>query len=245
MEQLITAARGIRRMTRNVRSLTWGRIDFLMSVHSLRKLESESGIEPYEIPFKFKGYGEYRSIAPKQVPEEIAVLFRLVQSMHPKYICEIGTLRGGTLYMWCRAANQKATLISIDLPGSLYYTENRIKFYRQFGSDNQRLVFLASDSHLSETVAKVKAELEGNALDFLFIDGDHTYEGVKADFEMYSPLVRPGGVIALHDIMPRPGDPTIEVYRLWGELKQSYEHEEIIRSRDGYPDLGIGVIWLP
>jgi predicted O-methyltransferase YrrM len=41
-------------------------------------------------------------------------------------------------------------------------------------------------------------------LDFLFIDGDHTYKGVKEDFEMYSPLVRKGGVIAFHDITKHP-----------------------------------------
>jgi len=40
--------------------------------------------------------------------------------------------------------------------------------------------------------------------DFLFIDGDHTYEGVEGDFEMYSPLVRRGGIIAFHDIVPGP-----------------------------------------
>jgi hypothetical protein len=38
----------------------------------------------------------------------------------------------------------------------------------------------------------------------LFIDGDHTYEGVRRDFEMYSPLVRKGGIIAFHDIYPGP-----------------------------------------
>jgi predicted O-methyltransferase YrrM len=41
-------------------------------------------------------------------------------------------------------------------------------------------------------------------LDFLFIDGDHTYEGVKQDFEMYTPLVRKGGLVAMHDIVPPP-----------------------------------------
>jgi hypothetical protein len=37
----------------------------------------------------------------------------------------------------------------------------------------------------------------------LFIDGDHRYEGVRRDFEMYSPLVGAGGLIAFHD---NPGE---------------------------------------
>ena len=36
-------------------------------------------------------------------------------------------------------------------------------------------------------------------MDFLFIDGDHSYEGVKIDFELYSNLLSPTGIIMLHD----------------------------------------------
>jgi 2-keto-3-deoxy-L-rhamnonate aldolase RhmA len=39
----------------------------------------------------------------------------------------------------------------------------------------------------------VKEVLGGQPLDYLFIDGDHTYEGVRKDFEMYGPLVRAAG----------------------------------------------------
>lgn len=36
-------------------------------------------------------------------------------------------------------------------------------------------------------------------IDFLFIDGDHSYEGVKKDFELYSKIISDNGVIVLHD----------------------------------------------
>jgi hypothetical protein len=36
-------------------------------------------------------------------------------------------------------------------------------------------------------------------IDFLFIDGDHSYEGVKKDFELYSKILSDSGVIVLHD----------------------------------------------
>jgi len=38
--------------------------------------------------------------------------------------------------------------------------------------------------------------------DFIFIDGDHTYEAVKKDFEDWYPLTKPGGFIAFHDSHP-------------------------------------------
>jgi hypothetical protein len=44
------------------------------------------------------------------------------------------------------------------------------------------------------------ASLATPKFDFLFIDGDHSYAGVKRDFEMYSPLVKPGGWVGFHDI---------------------------------------------
>jgi predicted O-methyltransferase YrrM len=38
-------------------------------------------------------------------------------------------------------------------------------------------------------------------LDVLFIDGDHSYEGVKHDLDNYGHLVAPGGRIILHDVL--------------------------------------------
>ena len=41
--------------------------------------------------------------------------------------------------------------------------------------------------------------LEDIKIDLLFIDGDHSYEGVKKDFELYSQLLTPNGIIIIHD----------------------------------------------
>ena len=64
------------------------------------------------------------------------------------------------------------------------------------------------------------------------IDGDHAYAGVKGDFDCYADLVRPGGLIAFHDIRPNLQIPAIQVFRLWDELKQNsnYTSEEIIHE---------------
>ena len=43
--------------------------------------------------------------------------------------------------------------------------------------------------------------------DFMFIDGDHSWEGISADWEAWSPLVAPGGRIALHDSRSTPERP--------------------------------------
>ena len=226
--------------------------DLVRSTRRLRAVERELLKEKgdlFELPFVFSGYGEFKSIKPKQVLSEIHALYQMVQAEEVRYVCEIGTYRGGTFYLWCQAARDDATLVSIDLPSGPFgggYSESRINFYRCFGQAGQSLHFLRANSHLPDTVQKVKEILRGNALDFVFIDGDHTYEGVKQDFELYSPLVRRGGIIALHDIRPRTEVPEIQVYRFWQEIKDHYEHQEIIEQEGAMASrIGIGILRLP
>ena len=83
---------------------------------------------------------------------------------------------------------------------------------------------------------------DNQPVDFAFIDGDHTYDGVKADFLYYAPLVRSGGLIAFHDILPRTDVPEIQVDRFWGELRDSYETSEIIGPEGSGRRIGIGLL---
>ena len=57
---------------------------------------------------------------------------------------------------------------------------------------------ILGDSAAPETIAKVKEMLAGRPVDILFIDGNHEYEGVKKDYEIYGPMTR--HLIAFHDI---------------------------------------------
>ncbi len=72
--------------------------------------------------------------------------------------------------------------------------------------------------------------LNGKKLDYLFIDGDHTYEGVKNDFELYSPLVKDGALIAFHDIVIHPPELNVGVHDFWNEINPRYEYLEIVED---------------
>jgi predicted O-methyltransferase YrrM len=210
--------------------------------------QAQSSEAWFEIPFAYRGYGEYKSIRPKQVIEEIKQLFFILVDLSPKNICEIGTYAGGTFYLWCKAASEQANLFSVDLPGGLLnaYSPNRIEFYKRFArSENQKLTFFAYDSHLDSTFELVASQIGENKLDFLFIDGDHRYEGVKRDFECYSSLVKKGGIIAFHDILPRSDTPDVQVFKLWAVLKREYKYQEIIAQNGQFANkIGIGLIWM-
>jgi hypothetical protein len=110
-----------------------------------------------------------------------------------------------------------------------------------FVRSGQSLFLLRKDSHKPETLASVEDILQGNKLDFLFIDGDHSYEGVKLDFAMYSRLVRSGGIVAFHDITPCESEK--KVYKFWDEVKPGYVYKEFIHD-SGKDAMGIGVLWI-
>lgn len=192
----------------------------------------------------YQGRGFYSRIHAVQNRREILGLAARVRRLAPRIVVEIGTFKGGTLFIWCRAA-QPQRVFSIDLPGGLYgggYESRREKLYREFlvGRPQAEMVLLRDDSHLPRTFEALKSHLGGAAVDFLYIDGDHSYEGVKADFLTYGPLVRPGGLIAFHDIITRQEGH--EVHRLWPEIRGAYRFEELIDNPDG--NKGLGLLWV-
>ena len=181
-----------------------------------------------------------------QVPSELAALGEILAEKRPERALEIGTARGGTLLFLTRLASPQATIVSVDLPGGKFgggYSTRRQWFYQRFARRRQRLHLLRGDSHSNEMLSLVKAVFSGQSLDYLFIDGDHTYEGVKKDFEMFGPLVRKGGVIAFHDIVEGPPECVGGVPRFWREVRSGFRHCEFVKdpSQGGY---GIGVLYV-
>jgi len=181
---------------------------------------------------------------------EFVSLLRLLKRRKIKTIVEIGTAQGGTLYTWCKIATSDALIISIDLPGGPFgggYTLNDIKKFRKHRRKNQKLHFLRKDSHKQETKNKLLEILDGRKIDFLFIDGDHSYRGVKKDFQQYSPLVKQRGLIVLHDILRHPKVPECKVDKFWNEMKRRYKYVEFTDREDdrGWGQWGgIGVIYI-
>lgn len=105
--------------------------------------------------------------------------------------------------------------------------------------------FLRRDSRDPRTAAAVQDALGGRPADFLFVDADHSYEGVTANFRLYGPLVRAGGLIAFHDILPNLRDPTIQVHRLWQNLRRRVDVTEWVDpDAEGHAP-GIGLLRVP
>ncbi len=210
--------------------------EFLIPPYALLKLRKMNRQYNLDDLVDFCLYGVEGLIKPLQVRNEILELLRILSETKPKVVIEIGTAQGGTLFLFCRVASQDATIISIDLPGGSFgggYPWWRIPLYKAFRSPKQELHLIRADSHCKATLEQVSQILNGKKVDFLFIDGDHSHDGVRMDFEMFSPLVKNGGLIAFHDIVLHPPETGCEVSKFWDEIKQSgKEFAEIVSDRN-------------
>jgi predicted O-methyltransferase YrrM len=175
-----------------------------------------------------------------QHEKELSGLINLLSIAKPKIILEIGVDQGGTFRRWCELAGPGGLVIGID-------RDPRVR-QRVLGSiplEARRII--TGDTKERRTIEDTQAILRGRPVDFLFIDGDHSYEGVRSDYENFSPLVRPGGMIALHDIAtpettrnPYKKGTRCGVIKFWAELKTGSGIEFIDPA--ARPPYGIGVI---
>ena len=173
---------------------------------------------------------------------EILGATQFIRSLEITNFMEIGTDQGGTFAIWSKLAKEGGLSVSLDLPhgefGRDSYDVNSRDNYLMSLGKNVHMVH--GDSHSAEAKKRI-AEIIGSVkLDFLFIDGDHTYEGVKDDFDHYKQYVKPGGWIGFHDIKDtdfhRGANCRVDI--LWNEL----DGEKIEYLDDSSHYGGIGFI---
>jgi predicted O-methyltransferase YrrM len=213
----------------------------------LRRLPPDAPLDELISRMVDRPGGPAQIVSSMQHPGEIAGLLELVRALRPRIVVEIGSASGGTLFLLTRVAAPDALLVSIDLPGGRWgggYQLWRVPLYRAFARDRQRIVLLRADSRAPRTAGRLVDILDGKPIDLLFIDGDHSYAGVKADFGAYAPLVRPGGIVALHDIVADPDQPEVEVARFWGEISARLPSRQLV-ERPNQRSYGLGVITVP
>lgn len=157
-----------------------------------------------------------------QKPVEFMGLLECVGVLRPRVVLEIGVGKGGTSWAFSKLDSVER-LVAVDLPAGPWGGEELLKQQEVFqyiaNNSKAEVTLVSGNSQNAECLEKVKERLCGDSVDFLFIDGDHSYEGVKTDFLTYSPLVRSGGLIAFHDICKHEDVAQCHVDKFWAELK--------------------------
>jgi len=134
-----------------------------------------------------------QGVGPSQDPYELHWLYNKIDELKPHVIMEIGSYYGGNLRVLSTLLSKEDDhLISLDYDKKDFlWDTNTLKI---------KFDYVIGDSHKTETLERIKKVLNGREIDFLYIDGDHSEKGTIQDYEMYSPLVRVGGMIGFHDI---------------------------------------------
>lgn len=167
-------------------------------------------------------------------------LLKLLQCRRHTKILEIGTAKFGSFLLFDRHLNPKV-IVSVDLPGGEFgggYPALLGKLVKRICL-TETVHLVRADSHSIQTLAVVRQLVP--EVDVLFIDGDHTYDGVAQDFYGYMSLVEKGGTIVLHDIC-KCLDHRNQVPIFWQELKSKFTCVEIASgSAQGF---GVGCIYV-
>jgi predicted O-methyltransferase YrrM len=178
-----------------------------------------------------------------QILSEINELALEVRGRNPRTMLEIGSLEGYTLSRWCESLTPGATIVSIDLlvPDSdarfpVQLSGHRGAWGVTASKCGHAFCMLSGNSRDSRLASLAAANAP---FQFIFVDGDHSYEGVRSDWLTYFPMLADRAIIAFHDI--GVNEPHSGVNRLWNEIKADFRYREILHCPFGTK--GIGIIY--
>jgi predicted O-methyltransferase YrrM len=155
-----------------------------------------------DLAFLFSSNQLNHGVASLQI-DEAALLYWLGRDATTGPVVEIGRFKGGSTLIFASAMRDGVELWSYDahvalrpdMPGEQLDAELRAALER-YGLAH-KVHMLVADSRTADPPHR--------PLEVLFIDGDHSYEGAKADYERWSAFVRPGGHLLLHDAVDSGG----------------------------------------
>ena len=165
--------------------------------------------------------------------------YDLIRNEKPKKVVELGTHYGTSFFSMAQAAKDEklnTELHAIDSwegdPQAGFYDEAVFETVSKI----QKKYYPQQKLHLHKMYFDEALSLfEDASIDILHIDGLHTYEAVKHDFESWLDKVTPSGMVLFHDTNERNGD--FGVYKLWAELEKKYDTIQFLHSH------GLGVLF--
>lgn len=170
----------------------------------------------------------------------IYFVYDLIRNLKPKRITELGTYIGVSFFAMCQAVKDGGLETELH-PVDTWKGDTQTRFYdqsvyKQFTNLKKlyyRNLKITTHRKLFDDALK---DFKPGSIDLLHIDGLHTYEAVKQDFESWLKKVKKDAVIMFHDTNVKKGD--FGVYKLWAEIKKKYRTVEFLHSH------GLGVIFL-
>lgn len=153
----------------------------------------------------------------------VPFLHTLIAQLRPQTYLELGVFNGCSFFAASAALKQHGggNCTGVDTwLGDVHCGNFKQGVYNWFIARKNR--FYPESKIIQKTFADALVEITDESIDILHIDGTHTYEAVKEDYQTWLPKVSQGGVILFHDTMERKED--FGVWRLWEELADHHEY---------------------
>jgi len=163
----------------------------------------------------------------------------IVHQIKPRVFVELGTHTGNSYFAFCQSIREskistKAFAVDTwqgDDQAGFYGDEvfREVSEHNKLYSDFSTLIRKTFDQSLDSFAEK--------SIDLLHIDGLHTYEAVKHDFESWLPKLKPNAIVLFHDTNVHLD--SFGVHKLWSELSRTYETVEFLHPH------GLGILEIP
>lgn len=180
----------------------------------------------------------------QQVPEEYSEFLNIMRNQNIKTYLELGVGNGGSFFV--NSIFLQKTASKLHCVDNIAYRDTHIKQSEtkiQKKVDMLQEMFTDKDIFFHNMSTDDFFDQNKNVFDCIFIDADHSYEGVYKDYKNAMKAIEPNGIIILHDI----ANTDTGVYKLWNEIKKIHTSVKEFTYKAnpalGYP-CGIGIIFL-
>lgn len=185
-------------------------------------------------------YASFKSKYEEEVPwsnpwkGHVAFAQLLVAEFKPQLLVELGTFRGVSFFSFCQSVKEhrlSTQCVAIDCWNgdmqSGFYDDSIYNLVKKYTDDNYPEFTVLKKMYFDDAIDDFKE----NSIDILHIDGLHTYDAVRHDFDTWLPKVKPGGIILFHDV--NEYQETFGAYRLWDEIVSLSSETHLFRHSHG------------
>jgi hypothetical protein len=170
------------------------------------------------VPPSLQGFVNRRSVFSTWV-DHLPFGFDLVEALRPRVVVELGSQAGMSYFVFCQSVQAhavQARCFAVDTwAGDEHTGVYDDSVYQDVRAHNEAH-YAAFSELLRMRFEEARPRFADESIDLLHIDGFHTYDAVRGDFEAWYPKVSPGGIVLLHDIRARLAD--FGAWRFWDEL---------------------------